>query len=61
VHRTHACGERNGAAKLTTKIVAVIRSRHRAGERVLSIAQDYGVRSSTVYRVLAREHWRSTP
>lgn len=54
-------GERIGIAKLTAAAVDTIRRRFARGERGRSIAADFGVNPSTVYRVCRLETWAHVP
>lgn len=51
-------GERCHNAKLTTDLVRTIRARHRAGDRLASIAQSLGVSERTVRTVALEQGWR---
>lgn len=51
-------GERCGTAKLTGANVDDIRRRHRAGERAVALAVEYGVCESQVYYILRGECWK---
>lgn len=50
-HGTSQRGERNPSAKLTDEQAEDIRRRRKAGERLASIAERYGVRESTISRI----------
>lgn len=50
-------GERNAGAKITTKEALAIVARLDAGERYLSIAQDFGISTGTVRSINAGETW----
>lgn len=52
-------GEKNDMAKLTEKAVREIRRRRAAGERLKSIAADFGVSDRTVSKIARGERWRS--
>lgn len=52
-----AIGERHARAKLRTADVAAIRERVAAGEVQKALAGEYGVATSTINRIVSREHW----
>jgi hypothetical protein len=56
-HR-HTYGQRNGLAKLTDTLVREIRSAHREGETMASIARRFRVGETTISRVVRHETWR---
>lgn len=61
LHGTAPHGSRNGASKLTDEAVAAIRMRRATGERLLSIASDFGVSFKTVSKIARGERWRHRP
>lgn len=50
-------GQRNAMAKLTPEQVAEIRTRRAAGEKLTSIAVDYGVQMQTVSKIARGDRW----
>ena len=56
-HGTTAIGARNGQAKLTDSLVAVIKERLRNGEPQRRIARDTGVSQRTISGINRREIW----
>lgn len=50
-------GARNNNAKLSQKVVEVIRSRRLAGESLKSIAKDFGISDRTVSKVALGKRW----
>lgn len=57
VGRLDQDGERNAMARLTEKAVREIRRRRAAGERLKSIARDFGVSDRTVSKIARGERW----
>ena len=56
----HAVGERNGNARATEVQVREIRRRHSAGGvRQKALAQEYGLSTSTIYRIVHGGGWSS--
>ena len=53
-------GEKNSMAKLTEASAQEIRSRRANGERVDSLAREYGVHRNTIYRIASQKAWRFT-
>ena len=56
----HACrqhGEANSMAKLTAEQVAEIRIRRKSGERLKTIAQDYGITDRAVSKIALGQRW----
>src|ERR1039458_6017481 len=51
-------GEVNNKARLTEAIVLEIRARYVAGESCAAMSRDYGVRTSTVDRVIHGRTWK---
>jgi hypothetical protein len=59
VGKNQAVGERNGAAKLTTKKVLEIRRLVKAGWPLRKLAERFEVCFSTVWNVAVRRYWKS--
>ena len=53
-----ATGERNGQAKLTTAMVREIRERAAHGESGSSLGRSYGVRQTSIWKIVNGQHWR---
>lgn len=51
-------GELHGQSKLTASEVLKIRSRRELGETYQSIASDFGVRFSTIEKIVKRQSWK---
>lgn len=56
-HGTHQAGEAHPRAKLTAEDVAKIRRRLGEGERVTSLASEYGVHQTTVSNIKSGKRW----
>jgi hypothetical protein len=56
-HGTRPRGSGNHASKLTEDSVQSIRARRTAGEKLLSLAQEYGVTESEVSAICKRKVW----
>lgn len=52
-----ARGSRNGASKLTEDEVARMKCAAQLGEKARCLAEEYGVSTRTIYRILADELW----
>lgn len=52
------CGELSHSAKLTLPQVEEIRGRYAAGERQVSLAADFGVRQTTISRIIRGDSWK---
>lgn len=50
-------GEATSNSKLSADAVIDIRNRREAGERIVSIAQSYGLHRNTVYAIVSRARW----
>lgn len=55
---TRAVGERHGMAKLTVEDVRAILERLAKGERLLPLANEYGVSISTISNIKTGKRWR---
>jgi hypothetical protein len=55
---TSSRGERHPQAKLTEDDVISVRTRHAAGERITSLAREYGIEPSGISGVCAGRLWR---
>lgn len=51
-------GERNSQSKVTTVDVPIIRNRVRSGERLASVAADYGITKEAVWAISSRRTWK---
>lgn len=51
-------GSRNTQAKLTDSDIREIRLRRSTGEKLLSIADSFGVRENSIFRICARLTWK---
>jgi hypothetical protein len=58
--RLDQSGERNAMAKLTAAGIATIRSRRAGGERLKTIARDFGVSDRTISRIALGHRWISS-
>lgn len=56
--RGRPTGERSGAAKLTWVIVDDIRARHAGGELCIRLAEEFGVASPTIQRIVKNVGWK---
>lgn len=56
-HGTHARGERNPAAKLTSADIIQIRNRRTEGELTAGIAKDYNISPSLVSMICLGQRW----
>lgn len=57
VGRTDQRGNRNAMAKLTPEAVESIRARRAKGERLRSIAKDFGVTDRTISKIALGQRW----
>ena len=53
-----ACGEKQGNAKLRRADVEAIRSRRAAGEKLATLAQEFGVSMAHISRIALRQSWQ---
>ncbi len=58
LHGTSSEGEKNGCAKLTTCDVLEIRRRHKNGELLRLLADDFNVSITAVWAVATRRTWK---
>lgn len=58
VGRVDQNGERNAMAKLSEKAVREIIRRRKGGERLKSIASDFGVSDRTISKIARRQRWQ---
>jgi hypothetical protein len=62
IHGTDNTGERNGRSKLTNEAVAAIRAKYaRGGVNYSHLAEEFGVNSFTIGRVVRRQQWAHVP
>lgn len=59
VHKTTAAGENNGSAKLTADAVREIRRLKAQGLGALALAKQFGVGTTTIWRVVKKTNWGS--
>ena len=57
VGRIDQSGEKNAMAKLTAEQVAIIRKRRASGEKLVSIATDFGVTFQTISKIARGNRW----
>lgn len=52
-------GEQNGQAKLSVKKISLAIKRRASGERLIDLANEYGVSTSTLSRALRGKTWKT--
>lgn len=61
VARFRGSGEKNGRAKLTEAEVLELRARRAAGERLIVLAEEFGIGDSQVARIALGRSWKHLP
>ena len=57
-HGTQVCGTRQHAAKLTETVIPIIRARRAGGEKLETLARDYGVTACVISEACLGKTWR---
>lgn len=56
--RSHLRGEGNGRAKFTNNLILTIRERHKNGERLTDIADEYSVTIQAIWNIVNFVNWK---
>ena len=60
-HKTVAVGSRHGMAKLTESDIPVIRGMFRRGDKILDIAEKFGIGRTSIDGIIKNKLWRHVP